>query len=105
MIGLSGFNRKPRQYNHIPLYYDPAKEAREERERRITGETDTDYVPGKYIHNQRRNRMLGIDRPQTSSVDKRRFLIRAMIFLCLLGMLTYVILRLDIVLMLVDRLR
>ena len=32
MFGMSAFNRKARQFTHIPIFYDPEKEVREQRE-------------------------------------------------------------------------
>ena len=48
--------RKPRGFNYAPRYYDPEKEAREERKKIVLGEKykapdedSKDYVPGSYI--------------------------------------------------------
>lgn len=56
MLGFKGvFARKPRQFDYKPRYYDPEKEARDQRRRELgidpLGEADAkeDYVPGKYI--------------------------------------------------------
>ena len=47
-MGLFNFSTpQARSFNHKPLYYDPAKEEREERERRIKAELgllDGDYT-------------------------------------------------------------
>ena len=49
-------HRKPRPFNYIPRYYDPEKEAREERKKEVLGERyhapgekEGDYVPGSYL--------------------------------------------------------
>ena len=51
-MGLFSFynNRRPRQYNHKPIYFDPHKEAMEERVRKIKKEMglieqDEDFKP------------------------------------------------------------
>ncbi len=98
MLGMSSFNRKPRQYNYTPRYFDPEKEARKERNELLSDTKDDNYVPGKYIQSHRRNRMLGLDRPQSSSLDKNRVLIRLLIFIFLLFLLGYGILKSDIIL-------
>lgn len=102
MLGMSAFNRKPRQYSHKPIYYNPDKEAREQRTMNALGESDPNYVPGKYIHNQRRDRVLGLDRPQTSTVDKRKILTRLLIAICLLVIIGYIIAKSDVILKLVE---
>lgn len=53
MAGIPSFFKqfKPRGFNYTPMYYDPEKERREERERRIKAELgikedgDSEYVP------------------------------------------------------------
>jgi hypothetical protein len=53
-MGIPGFFRtpKPKAFNYRPIYYDPAKEEREERTRRLEREmgvkqpSDTAYKPG-----------------------------------------------------------
>ena len=62
-------HRKPRPFNYTPRYYDPDKEAREERKKIVLGEKykapgerdepEKEYVPGSYlrehVHNRRNN--------------------------------------------------
>ncbi len=54
-------HRKPRPFNYTPRYYDPAKEAREERKKIVLGEkyrapggeeNNEEYVPGDFIRQQ-----------------------------------------------------
>ncbi len=54
-------HRKPRPFNYTPRYYDPAKEAREERKKIVLGEkyrapgedeNKEEYVPGTFIRQQ-----------------------------------------------------
>ncbi len=57
---LTIFSRvKPRGFNYIPIHYDPAQEAREQRRKELLGEDAAspleggkegkDYVPGEFI--------------------------------------------------------
>ncbi len=54
-------HRKPRPFNYTPRYYDPEKEAREERKKIVLGEkyktpgekeNNEEYVPGSFIRQQ-----------------------------------------------------
>lgn len=49
MAALPFFNsRKPRKYEHKPIYWDPQKEKREEREHRIRREMGMEEDPTEY---------------------------------------------------------
>ena len=64
MLGLSAFRRKPRQFEYKPRFFDPEKDAREERKKMILGEDYSDtpdeaakeYVAGQYIRRHMRAR-------------------------------------------------
>lgn len=60
MLGFTPFKRHPNKFNYIPRYYDPEKEAREQRRAELRGEraedADREYQPGQYIHTQREAR-------------------------------------------------
>lgn len=60
MLGFTPFKRHPNKFNYIPRYYDPEKEAREQRRAELRGEraedTDREYQPGQYIRTQREAR-------------------------------------------------
>lgn len=60
MLGFSPFKRRPNKFNYRPRYYDPQKEAREERRAELRGEraedADCEYRPGQYIRTQREAR-------------------------------------------------
>lgn len=46
MLGFGGiFGRKPRQFDYKPRYYDPQKEAREERRKELLGERYDENAP------------------------------------------------------------
>lgn len=60
MLGLTPFKKRANKFNYIPRYFDPGREAREMRRAELHGEraddTDTEYVPCKYIRTQREAR-------------------------------------------------
>ena len=60
MLGFTPFKRHPNKFNYIPRYYDPEKEAREQRRAELRGEraedADREYQPGQYISTQREAR-------------------------------------------------
>ena len=57
MLGFSPFKKHANKFNYIPRYYDPEKEAREQRRAELRGERAEDagreYTPGQYIRTQR----------------------------------------------------
>lgn len=98
MLGMGAFRRKPRQYSYKPIYFDPEKEEREERRRASenSAETEKNYVPGSLIHASRRARIMGTSRKPSSieSADKqRRIIIRLAIFLILLFLVGYAMMK------------
>lgn len=59
MLGFSSYKKHANKFNYIPRYYDPEKEAREQRRAELRGERSDDnseYRPGKYIRTQREAR-------------------------------------------------
>ena len=40
MLGFTPFKRHPNKFNYIPRYYDPEKEAREQRRAELRGQGD-----------------------------------------------------------------
>ncbi len=59
MSMFSPFKKHARPFAYVPRYYDPAKEAREQRRAEMRGERsddNTEYTPGKYIRTQREAR-------------------------------------------------
>lgn len=61
MLGFSPVKRHANKFNYIPRYYDPEKEARDQRRAELRGEraedADKEYRPGQYIRTQREARM------------------------------------------------
>lgn len=57
MLGFTPFKKHANKFNYIPRYYDPEKEAREQRRAELHGERSEDsareYRPGQYIRTQR----------------------------------------------------
>ena len=57
MLGFTPFKKHANKFNYIPRYYDPEKEAREQRRAELRGERAEDaggeYRPGQYIRTQR----------------------------------------------------
>lgn len=60
MLGFTPFKRHANKFNYIPRYYDPEKEAREQRRAELRGERAEDgereYKPGQFIRTQREAR-------------------------------------------------
>lgn len=60
MLGFTPFKRHANKFNYIPRYYDPEKEAREQRRAELHGEraedSNEEYRPGQYIRTQREAR-------------------------------------------------
>ena len=56
MLGFTPFKKHANKFNYIPRYYDPEKEAREQRRAELRGERAEDaggeYRPGQYIRTQ-----------------------------------------------------
>lgn len=53
------YKKRANAFNYIPRYFDPEKEAREQRRAELTGrrlDDGEEYVPGKYIRTQREAR-------------------------------------------------
>ena len=60
MLGFTPFKKHANKFNYIPRYFDPEKEAREQRRAELHGERAEDagreYKPGQYIRTQREAR-------------------------------------------------
>lgn len=59
-MGLFTPHKQPNKFNYIPRFYDPIKEAREQRRRELRGESvetdNAEYTPGMYLRTQREAR-------------------------------------------------
>ncbi len=77
-MGLfSPVKKHPNRFNYVPRYYDPAKEAREQRRRELRGErggdiddavADGTYKPGDYL---RRRKAMRIERNGTDDAERK----------------------------------
>lgn len=60
MLGFTPFKKHANRFQYTPRYYDPQKEAREQRRAELSGQrledADKEYVPGQYIRTQREAR-------------------------------------------------
>lgn len=101
MLSFLPFRAKPRQFNYKPIYFDPDKDAREERKKQVLGidayrrlnpdGTEKEYIPGEFI------RELKIRRGVVSNKDRvskmRTSAIRMLILIALAGILVFFIFR------------
>jgi hypothetical protein len=91
MLGFGFPKRKPRPFNYKPLYYDPEKEAREQRKKEILGanyqpaEGQGSERPGDYIRKSVMARR-GVMQPKRR---KGASLGMSIVFLVVLLALTY----------------
>ena len=91
MFGLKVFSHKPREFNYKPRFYDPEKEAREERRRELLGDAAyteeelKDMKPGMYIRENMRMRR-GYASKHTKE-RRERVMRRGMILLVILVVL------------------
>lgn len=74
MLGFSPFKKHANKFNYVPRYYDPEKEAREQRRAELHGERSDEprqeYRPGQYIRTQREAR--GNRRSEQAHMGRRR---------------------------------
>jgi hypothetical protein len=93
-MGVPGLFRqyKPKGFNMIPRYYDPEKERREERVKRIKMELGIrDDEQGKdFVPSIQRGSMSNYFRQKTRKVQKYT-LIRTVVIIMLLGLIAYFI--------------
>ena len=74
MKGFTPFKKSANRFNYIPRYYDPAKEARDNRRAELKGERSEDvnreYRPGQYIRTQRDARSARRGKDSSSSTNR-----------------------------------
>lgn len=65
MLGFTPFKKHANKFSYTPRYYDPRKEAREQRRAELHGERSEDagkeYVPGQYLRRQHEARAVRRD--------------------------------------------
>ncbi len=91
MLGFTPFKRHANRFNYTPRYYDPDKEAREQRRAELFGQRadDGDYVPGKYIRTQREARSVRRNAAASRSQGKLWLMVLAAVVLVLFVFLVY----------------
>lgn len=79
------------RFNYIPRYFDPEREAREQRRAEMCGQRlddQSEYVPGKYIRTQREARAARKEQERNQGSNKvLRMVILLVALLFLLGVL------------------
>ncbi len=88
MLGFSPFKKRANKFNYTPRYYDPAKEAREQRRAEMFGKRDDksdtgEYTPGQYNRTKHDARMAN-RREQTSTSQNKLMITVAVVVLLLL---------------------
>ena len=92
---FSPYKRHANSFNYTPRFYDPAKEAREQRRAELRGERTDDnseYTPGKYIRAKREARDLRQKQNAEKSRSEKRMRMWTMcVALILLAALIYML--------------
>jgi hypothetical protein len=93
---FSPYKRHANDFNYTPRYYDPEKEAREQRRAELRGERiddDGEYTPGKYIRAKREARDLRREKEAKKGNTEKRMKMWTMgVALMLLAALIYMLL-------------
>ncbi len=92
---FSPYKRHANSFNYTPRYYDPEKEAREQRRAELRGERiedDGEYTPGKYIKAKREARELKREQEaKKAGSDKKMKMWTMVVALMLLAALIYIL--------------
>lgn len=92
---FSPYKRHANSFNYTPRYYDPAKEAREQRRAELRGERVQDegeYTPGKYIRAKREARDLRRQQEAAKNKSEKRMKMWTMcVAVLLLAVLVYML--------------
>ncbi|MBO7194735.1 MAG: hypothetical protein J6V27_01685 [Alistipes sp.] len=92
---FSPYKRHANNFNYTPRYYDPAKEAREQRHTELRGERLDDggeYTPGKYIKAKREARDLRREQEAKKNQSEKHIKMWTMgVALILLAVLIYML--------------
>jgi hypothetical protein len=92
---FSPYKRHANNFNYTPRYYDPAKEAREQRRTELRGERLDDggeYTPGKYIKAKREARDLRREQEAKKNQSEKHIKMWTMgVALILLAVLIYML--------------
>ncbi len=89
MKGFTPVKKRAKQFNYIPRYYDPQKDAREERLAELRGvRSSTDereYKPGDYIRTKSEARLNRKERESQGGSRSTTFMIMGVVLLFLFG--------------------
>ena len=92
---FSPYKRHANSFNYTPRYYDPAKEAREQRRAELRGERVQDegeYTPGKYIRAKREARDLRQQQEAAKNKSEKRMKMWTMcVAILVLAVLVYML--------------
>ena len=92
---FSPYKRHANSFNYTPRYYDPEKEAREQRRAELRGERkedDGEYTPGKYICAKREARDLKREQEaKKAGSDKKMKMWTMVVALMFLAALIYIL--------------
>ncbi len=89
MKGFTPVKKRAKQFNYIPRYYDPKKDARDERLAELRGvrsdDSEREYKPGDYIRTKSEARLNRMERESSGGSRSTTFLILGVILLFLFG--------------------
>lgn len=91
---FSPYKRHANQFSYTPRYYDPEKEAREQRRAELRGERSDDsgeYTPGKYIRTQREAREQSRAKRKSNGLGGSTRFISLVVVMLLVFMFVYVL--------------
>ncbi|MFI3248357.1 MAG: hypothetical protein R3Y39_04435 [Rikenellaceae bacterium] len=94
MGAFTPFKRRANQFKYTPRYYDPTKEAREERREELFGRRSDDsgegsYQPGQYIRRQRDARSARMKNKGKNSSMRMWMSVVVIIIIAYMGSLLY----------------
>lgn len=82
------YKKSANKFNYIPRFYDPVKEAREQRRRELRGESvetdNAEYTPGMYLRTQRDARAERRNRTSNNGSKGSGIVVAAMVALLVL---------------------
>lgn len=98
----SGFGKRPKhkKFDYVPRFYDPEKEALEETINKYKGEVSDADKAKRRIKSGLRQRYIGDDNYRRANVKKSNF--RVLYIIVILCFLTYMILKSDRILRMVE---
>ncbi|MBE6213813.1 MAG: hypothetical protein E7131_03940 [Rikenellaceae bacterium] len=91
---FSPYKRHANQFSYTPRYYDPEKEAREQRRAELRGERSDDtgeYTPGKYIRTQSEARQQSRAKRKSNVLGGSTRIISLVVVMLLVFLFVYVL--------------